>query len=88
MQFGVLTLTSNTTSIPEVAGDAAILLAPEDTESWARAMLRLTANRLEKDQLSAAALEQAGRFDWKHSAGVLLQCYEEALASPIRRMAT
>ena len=88
MQFGAPTLTSNSTSIPEVAGDAAILLAPEDTEGWAQAMLRLAANRLERDQLSSVALQQAGRFDWKRSAAALLQLYEEALASPKRRMAT
>jgi glycosyltransferase involved in cell wall biosynthesis len=88
MQFGAATLASNTTSIPEVAGDAAILLAPEDTEGWAQVMLRLAGNRLERDQLSAAALKQAGRFDWKRSAEALLQLYEEALASPKRRMAT
>lgn len=88
MQFGAATLASNTTSIPEVAGDAAILIAPEDTEGWAQAMLRLAGNRLERDQLSAAALKQVGRFDWKRSAEALLQLYEEALASPKRRMAT
>lgn len=88
MQFGAPTLTSHSSSIPEVAGDAAILLAPEDTEGWAQAMLRVAGNRLERDQLSAAALEQAGRFDWKHSAVALLQLYEEALASPMRRKMT
>jgi glycosyltransferase involved in cell wall biosynthesis len=87
MQFGAPTLTSNATSIPEVAGDAAILLAPEDMEGWAQAMLRLAVNREERDQLSAAALEQAGLFDWKHSAAALLQLYEEALASPKRLIA-
>lgn len=86
MQFGAPTLTSRATSILEVAGDAAILLAPEDTEGWEQAMLRLAANKLERDQLSAVALEQAGRFDWKRSAEALLQLYEEALASPKRRM--
>lgn len=88
MQFGAPTLTSNYTSIPEVAGDAAILLDPENVEGWAQAMLRLAANRLERDQLSAVALEQAGRFDWKRSAEALLQLYEEALVSPKRRIMT
>ena len=87
MQFGAPTLTSNSTSIPEVGGDAAILVSPEDTEGWAQAMLRLAGNRLERDQLSAAALAQAGRFDWKRSAKALLQLYQDALASPKRRMA-
>jgi glycosyltransferase involved in cell wall biosynthesis len=84
MQFGAPTLTSNSTSIPEVAGAAAILLAPEDVEAWAQAMLRLSVNREERNLLSVAARDQAGRFDWKHSAAALLRLYEEALASPKR----
>ena len=86
MQFGAATLASRSTSIPEVARDAAILLAPEDTEDWAQAMLRLATNRVERVQLSVAAREQAGRFDWKRSAASLLQLYREALASPKRRI--
>jgi glycosyltransferase involved in cell wall biosynthesis len=88
MQFGAPTLTSNTTSLPEVAGDAALLLAPEDVEGWAQAMLELAGNRLKRDQLHAAARDQAGRFDWKRSAKTLLHLYEEALASPKRQKVT
>ena len=84
MQFGASTLTTRSTSIPEVAGKAAILLDPEDTEGWTQAMLRLAANTDERDQLSLAAREQAKRFEWKISAEALLQLYEEALASPKR----
>lgn len=87
MQFGAPTLTTCSTSIPEVAGDAAILLDPEDVEGWAQAMLGLAANRDERDQLILAALEQAKRFDWKVSAAALLQLYDEALASPKRSVA-
>lgn len=87
MQFGAPTLSSNSTSIPEVAGDAAILIAPEDTEYWAQIMLRLAVNKQERDLLSVNALKQAGKFDWKQSAAALLQLYGEALASPKRRMA-
>jgi glycosyltransferase involved in cell wall biosynthesis len=84
MQFGAPTLASRSTSIPEVAGKAAILLDPEDSEGWARAMLRLVSNREERHILSAAALGQAGCFDSKRSAASLLQLYEEALAFPKR----
>jgi glycosyltransferase involved in cell wall biosynthesis len=86
MQFGAPTVTSLSTSIPEVAGAAAVLLAPEDVEGWAQAMLRLAANRLERDQLGKSALRQASRFEWTRSAADLLQLYEEALVSPKRRM--
>jgi glycosyltransferase involved in cell wall biosynthesis len=84
MQFGAPTLTSNSTSIPEVVGEAAILLAPEDTEGWADAMLRLAGNRGERDALRVAAQKQAARFSWQDSARQLLQLYEEAVASPKR----
>ena len=84
MQFGAPTLTSCSTSIPEVAGDAAILLDPCDVEGWAQTMLRLVGSRLERDQLSIRARKQAGRFDWKHSASALLALYSEAIAAPKR----
>lgn len=85
MQFGAAPLASNTSSIPEVAGSAAVLLAPEDTEGWAQTMLRLAATWRERDHLRSASLKQAARFDWKRSAASLLQLYEEALARPKRQ---
>jgi glycosyltransferase involved in cell wall biosynthesis len=87
MQFGAPTIASSSTSIPEVAGDAAILLAPEDTEGWSQAMLGLSSNKEHRARLSAAAREQARRFEWKRSAASLLQLYEEAVATPKRRIA-
>jgi glycosyltransferase involved in cell wall biosynthesis len=86
MQFGAPTITTTSSSVPEVAGDAAILLDPMDTEGWAQAMLRLASNRNERDALSVRAVEQAARFDWQRSATDLLQLYDEALASPKRRV--
>jgi alpha-1,3-rhamnosyl/mannosyltransferase len=86
MQFGAATLASRTTSIPEVAGDAAILLAPENTEAWAQAMLRLAENSSEKENLSDAAREQAGRFGWKASAASLLELYVGAVNAPKRSL--
>lgn len=88
MQFGAPTLTTTSSSIPEVAGDAAILLDPRDVSGWTEAMLRVSSNRAERDNLSVAALAQAKRFDWQSSAGALLKLYEEALASPKRRVVT
>ena len=87
MQFGAPTLTSDSTSIPEVAGKAAILLHPEDTEEWAQVMLRLSVNRAERDHLSIMSREQAAKFDWKHSAASLLDLYDEAFHSPKRNSA-
>lgn len=87
MQFGAPTLTSTSSSIPEVAGDAAILLDPLDVEAWAQTMLRIAGDRGERDHLAAIAPAQAARFDWQGSAAALLQLYQEALASPKRQVA-
>jgi alpha-1,3-rhamnosyl/mannosyltransferase len=84
MQFGAATLASNSTSLPEVAGDAAVLIAPEDVEGWAQAMLRLARDPAERQRLGAVARSQAARFGRGASAAVLLQLYEEAMASPKR----
>lgn len=84
MQFGAATLTSNSTSIPEVAGDAAILIQPEDVDGLTQAMLQLATNSVERDQLSALGLKQAKRFEWKQSASILLELYKEAMSTPKR----
>jgi glycosyltransferase involved in cell wall biosynthesis len=88
MQFGAPTMTSTSTSIPEVAGEAAILTSPEDTDAMTHAMLQLAAEPGKRDALHTAALAQAARFDWQHSAAALLNLYEEALASPKRHTTT
>lgn len=85
MQFGAATISSNTTSLPEVAGNAAILIPPSDVDKWTGAMLRLGSDVEERRRLSQASLARAAEFDWKDSVGKLLALYEEAAASPKRR---
>ncbi|MBA2656795.1 MAG: glycosyltransferase family 4 protein [Tatlockia sp.] len=84
MQFGAPTLSSDSTSLPEVAGNAAILLSPKDSEAWAQAMLELSLNQILREELSQAAQLQATRFDWQQSAFSLLELYKEALILPKR----
>ena len=88
MQFGAPTLTSNTTSIPEISGDAAISIDPEDVEAWAQSMFRLAANRNEREHWSTVAIKQAAKFDWKKSAISLLDLYALAIKSPKRQLNT
>ncbi len=84
MMFGAPTVSSNTTSMPEVTGDAAILLTPHDPEAWTQAMLDLASDRQKRGQLSSAARAQAKRFQWGDSARSMLSIYEEAMHSPKR----
>lgn len=88
MQFGAPTISSNSTSLPEVAGDGAILLPPGDSEAWAQMMLSLATHQEERDKLGLAGIAQAQRFDWEKSASSLLQVYREALETPKRKSMT
>ena len=87
MQFGAPTVTSSSTSMPEVVGHAGIVLNPEDVEAWAQTMLQLATRTEERNQLSESARLQACRFEWKRSAAALLQLYSDAFASPKRSLA-
>jgi glycosyltransferase involved in cell wall biosynthesis len=84
MQFGAATVTSNVSSLPEVAGEAALLLPPDDVERWAHAMLELARDEARVSQLRAAAAQQARKFDARAGAAALLSLYEEGLAAPKR----
>jgi len=84
MQFGAATICSNTTSMPEVAGDAAILLSPAAAEPWSAVMLGLAADPVRRTSLRTSAKQRAAQFDWSRSAGELLALYEQAVTSPKR----
>lgn len=84
MQFGAPTIASNSTSIPEVAGDAALLLNPDDPDAWCQALLQFSGGRLVRDQFVSKAVAQASRFSWESSALTLLQTYREVLQLPKR----
>lgn len=84
MQFGAPTVTSNSSSLPEVAGDAAILLAPQDRQGWTQTLLQLAANPAQRNDLARRAPIQAATFDWTESAAALLALYRDAVAMPKR----
>ena len=84
MQFGAPTIASNSSSIPEVAGEAAVLLPPEDTGAWTKAMLELAASPAQRDAMAGRSRARAACFDWNRGAGQLLALYDEALSQPAR----
>ncbi len=86
MQFGAASLTSNVSSIPEVAVGAAILLDPRDIEAWAQGMLALSRDPGWRFQLQELARQRASLFSWRRSASALLDVYEVAVNSPKRSL--
>jgi glycosyltransferase involved in cell wall biosynthesis len=77
MASGTPVVTSNVSSLPEVAGDAALLVDPTSAEAIADAMRRvLTDDRLAAD-LSARGIARAQAFSWERSAARIQQIYGE-----------
>jgi glycosyltransferase involved in cell wall biosynthesis len=68
MQCGIPVITSNTSSLPEVCGDAAIYVNPLEVESIAQGMLRLYQNPELRISLTEAANMQLKKFSWEHTA--------------------
>ena len=68
MACGTPVLCSNTTSLPEVAGDAALLVDPLETASIAAGMQQLAANAGLRGQLRAAGFVRAKSFNWDQTA--------------------
>jgi glycosyltransferase involved in cell wall biosynthesis len=70
---------SNTTSLPEVAGDAALLFDPLDVEAIAVSIRRILDDPELAGRLRAAGRERAKRFSWEEAAHRTLACYRRAL---------
>lgn len=74
---GVPVVTSNTTSLPEVAGNAAILIDPYDVESIYRGISKVLCDPELAATLRVQGPIQAKNFDWQTSAKVLVDAYTE-----------
>ena len=75
MACGTPVVCSNTSSLPEVAGDAALLVDPLDVEAWAEAISRLWGDDDLRRELREKGLAQAARFSWERTARETLAVY-------------
>ena len=78
MQCGTPVIAGNRTSLPEVAGDAAVLVDPFDETAIAEALRSLVENPDRRADLRVKGLERAKRFSWQQTARLTLQAYERA----------
>jgi len=72
-------ITSNVTSIPEVAGDAAIQVSPLDIEEIHVAMENLIDSQELRNQLIQKGLERAKQFSWQNCAKQTLDIYRKTV---------
>jgi glycosyltransferase involved in cell wall biosynthesis len=72
---GAVVVTSNVSSLPEVAGDAAILVDPLSVGSIAEGISSAISNLGQRERLCAAAIEQASKFSWSRTAHETMAVY-------------
>jgi glycosyltransferase involved in cell wall biosynthesis len=82
MACGAPVITSRTSSLPEVAGDAAILVDPEDVRSIRDAMEDLLTNPGQRSILREKGFKQSKRFSWRRTAQETLGVYERIAKAP------
>ena len=77
MACGTPTIVSNVSSLPEVVGDAGLLVNPEDPEELAVAMWRLLSDSALRDTLREKGLRRAALFSWEKAARQHLEVYRQ-----------
>ena len=79
MQCGVPVITSNTSSLPEVVGDAGIMLDPQDIDGLCRAMHEVITNHAMHTEMSKRSLLRAAHFSWDRCVEETIAAYKNAM---------
>jgi len=79
MACGTPVLTSNRSALPEVAGDAGLLVDPYDTEAICGGLAELLESQSVREDLARRGLERARRFTWDHVAEQTVRVYRQVV---------
>ena len=82
MACGTPVVVSNVSSLPEVVGDAALLIDPNDDEALAVALHRILSDESLRDSLRTKGLARARTFSWERTAQETLAVYQAAWQQP------
>ncbi|MCU0591476.1 MAG: glycosyltransferase family 4 protein [Desulfobacterales bacterium] len=80
MQCGTPVITSNTSSLPEVIGDAGIMLDPKDLDGLCLALNEVIVNTDMRSEMSQRSLARASQFSWAKCVQQTIAAYQSALA--------
>lgn len=81
MSCGTVTIAANTSSIPEVVGDAGILFDPDAVGDLADSLLFLADYPIERDRLVQKGLERCKQFNWDKTAAQTLDVYRSTIGA-------
>lgn len=79
MSLGIPTITSNVSSMPEIAGDAAILIDPENSDELYQSIKRLLDDNELYSDLKEKSILQSNQFSWGKTAQKTIDVYEDVL---------
>jgi glycosyltransferase involved in cell wall biosynthesis len=80
MACGTPVVVSNAASLPEVVGDAALKVSPEDVDALADALAQLVLDEALRTRLRALALERAATYTWTRAAEQILDVYRQVVS--------
>jgi glycosyltransferase involved in cell wall biosynthesis len=81
MACGCPVIVSNAASLPEVVGDAGVLLDPRETAAWGDSMRRMAEDSEWREERKQLGPPRAARFSWKRCAEQTIACYRATLKS-------
>lgn len=79
MQCGAPVITSDTSSLPEVVGDAGIMIDPTDSDALCESMLTVYSNSALRGRLAEKSLRQARTFSWERCAAETIDVYRTVI---------
>jgi glycosyltransferase involved in cell wall biosynthesis len=79
MASGTPVIASRAASMPEVLGDAGLLLDPDDVRAWADAIVKVANDEHLREQMRAGGLARAAAFTWERTARATLDVYRRVL---------
>jgi glycosyltransferase involved in cell wall biosynthesis len=79
MACGTPVITSNVSSMPEIVGDAGVLISPNDSRALSHSLVKLVNDPIERQQLSLKAMERAAAFTWDRTAEKTFAVYRYVL---------
>lgn len=85
MAHGTPVVTSNTSSLPEVSGNAALLVNPENVFEIRRGLQRVLLDPILRARMKQRGYEQAQRFSWTNSVSRILEIYREVARKRVTR---
>ena len=80
MACGVPAISSDSSSLPEVAGDAGLLISPVNQELWSESIIQLLNDSARRTKMVAAGYLQARKFSWRKAAEQVLDIYHMLLS--------